>query len=199
MVDTCSITGCDSSANNKGMCWAHYMRVRRTGRAEGIRGDLRKHVVAKTICGHADRKHYAHGLCESCYVTKRAKETESHKKWRLENREKDNAYALAWRNKTIARNPDHFRNKELIRKYRITLDEYSAMLEAQKNRCANSRCTFVMEVGTRGRGKVLVVDHDHVTGKVRGLLCGACNRAAGHAKEDIKRLVGLVEYLERYR
>lgn len=43
----------------------------------------------------------------------------------------------------------------------------------------------------------LTLDHCHVSGLFRGWLCGPCNRALGHAKDDIGRLRKLIAYLER--
>ena len=43
--------------------------------------------------------------------------------------------------------------------------------------------------------KGLVVDHDHKTGEVRGLLCGPCNRALGFLKEDISNFNNAIQYL----
>jgi hypothetical protein len=43
------------------------------------------------------------------------------------------------------------------------------------------------------------VDHDHKTGKIRGVLCARCNLALGHAHEDSLRLRALADYVERHR
>lgn len=43
------------------------------------------------------------------------------------------------------------------------------------------------------------VDHDHSTGKIRGLLCHGCNLALGNLKDDPARISGLYEYLIRAR
>ena len=43
----------------------------------------------------------------------------------------------------------------------------------------------------------IVIDHDHVSGKVRGLLCTPCNLALGHVKDSTKILSDLIGYLER--
>lgn len=40
------------------------------------------------------------------------------------------------------------------------------------------------------------IDHDHLTGKIRGLLCGRCNSAIGLAAESATRLRDLADYLE---
>lgn len=48
-----------------------------------------------------------------------------------------------------------------------------------------------------GSSEKLCVDHDHATGEVRGMLCDLCNKALGHARDDIEILEGLITYLKR--
>lgn len=50
----------------------------------------------------------------------------------------------------------------------------------------------------KGRAGKLHIDHDHKTGKVRGLLCVNCNVALGHAKDSPTRLGQLIAYLKSY-
>lgn len=46
---------------------------------------------------------------------------------------------------------------------------------------------------------IFVVDHDHETGKVRGLLCNSCNVMLGHSKDDVAILQKGIEYLNRMK
>jgi hypothetical protein len=93
-----------------------------------------------------------------------------------------------------AANPRRARAWSLRTKFGIGLTDYEAMLAAQGGRCAVCRTT---ESGDR-RFSTLAVDHDHSTGKVRGLLCALCNRTLGQAKDDPERLMALVTYLLQY-
>lgn len=52
---------------------------------------------------------------------------------------------------------------------------FQAMLRGQNNRCAICSC----ELGT---GHLRHIDHDHVTGQIRGILCNKCNRALHHVE-----------------
>lgn len=45
----------------------------------------------------------------------------------------------------------------------------------------------------------LSIDHDHITGKVRGLLCRACNHLIGNSLEDEEILFKAVEYIRKYK
>jgi uncharacterized CHY-type Zn-finger protein len=45
----------------------------------------------------------------------------------------------------------------------------------------------------------LVVDHDHVTGKVRALLCGNCNTALGLLGDDVARIQRAAEYVNLWK
>ena len=62
---------------------------------------------------------------------------------------------------------DRRHDRYVQRTYGLAEGEYARMLDAQDGRCAMCR--------RRPRTKRLAVDHDHFTGKVRGLLCGVCN------------------------
>jgi len=53
--------------------------------------------------------------------------------------------------------------------YGLTIDSYTALLDKQGERCAICRSP----------DRRLVVDHDHQTGRVRGLLCNRCNNHLG--------------------
>ena len=56
-------------------------------------------------------------------------------------------------------------------------------------------CQICKQVDER---RALSIDHNHSTGKVRGLLCDKCNRAIGLMQENINSLKSAIEYLERY-
>lgn len=73
--------------------------------------------------------------------------------------------------------------------YGITPEEYAALLDRQLGRCAICRAD---SAGGRGGWHV---DHDHNTGKVRGLLCHSCNLGLGHLKDDPALLRAAMEYL----
>lgn len=75
--------------------------------------------------------------------------------------------------------------------YGIGEGDYDRMYAAQGGKCA------ICQRG-KGKSKRLSVDHDHKTGKVRGLLCAACNRwlLGRCARDDVAVLQRAIEYLE---
>ena len=81
--------------------------------------------------------------------------------------------------------------QSLKRLYGITSEEYSEMLESQDGVCAICKCPPSGE----GRKKRLCVDHNHETGKVRGLPFDICRAPAGLLGEDISRLERAVIFL----
>lgn len=72
------------------------------------------------------------------------------------------------------------------------MNDYDRLFSLQKGKCA-----ICMQPQNSSRNKALAVDHDHTTGKVRGLLCDTCNRALGLFKDDIFILSMSIEYLKR--
>lgn len=86
--------------------------------------------------------------------------------------------------KSAQKNPDVRMRRHYRRYYNITLEDVLALRERQAGRCAICR-----------REKKLVVDHDHATGRVRGLLCNGCNRALGYVEDNVETLKSAIEYL----
>ena len=84
--------------------------------------------------------------------------------------------------------PRVYKDRMLRRNYGIGLDSYERLLKMQDGKCAI--CGDIED------GRALAVDHDHVTGKVRGLLCANCNNGLGRFKDDAERLKAAVRYLE---
>lgn len=77
-----------------------------------------------------------------------------------------------------------------IRMYGIDVDDYERMLEEQGGGC--------YLCGKKPEGKrALDIDHDHETGKVRGLLCSNHNRGIGLLGDDITILAKAIQYLAR--
>lgn len=83
------------------------------------------------------------------------------------------------------------------RKYGVNYEQYLKMLKTQDGCCANPGCKAV-EPGAPGRTR-FYIDHDHKTGKIRGLLCHSCNLALGHTKDDVDKLQGLILYLNQHK
>lgn len=76
----------------------------------------------------------------------------------------------------------HYRTRQNVRLYGLAVDDFDRMVIEQCGRCAI--CEQPMEKPA--------IDHDHKTGKVRGLLCGPCNLALGVVED---RLHAVAEYL----
>jgi hypothetical protein len=97
----------------------------------------------------------------------------------------------------------YYRNRETcldrIRKinYKLSGDDYQQMLAAQGSCCAICRGTST--VLRSGRRRQLAVDHDHLSGGVRGLLCNDCNAGLGYFRNDPAFLIAAAAYLKRSR
>ena len=89
---------------------------------------------------------------------------------------------------------DKARRSWLLRTYGITLEEYNKQLELQDGKCAICNC--LPETSFRG---TLGVDHDHITGQVRGLLCRNCNQAIGLLQDSPVVLKQATDYLIKYK
>ena len=147
--------------------------------------------------------------CKSCVLAYGKKYFLEHKKEASEKRkiyntknhdrimEKQKEYAKNHKQDRVAsstkykkNHPEYVANwkhRMRLKKYSITQEEFDLLVKVQNNKCAIC-----------GDTAPLCVDHDHVTGNVRGLLCRACNYSIGAMKDSPERLRSAASYLENH-
>lgn len=74
----------------------------------------------------------------------------------------------------------------VLRQHGMDQTDYLVLLVKQKERCAICRRPSKTRLG---------VDHDHKTGRVRGLLCCACNQGIGYLRDSPRLLMQAIAYL----
>lgn len=89
------------------------------------------------------------------------------------------------------RNPVKWKESRLKKEYNLTIGEYQVLSEVQNHVCA---ICFMPDT----RSNQLVVDHNHVTGEVRGLLCHNCNLGLGNIRESVEIAYSMVDYIIKY-
>jgi hypothetical protein len=124
---------------------------------------------------------------------------EERNRWRKEHPDKVKECLRKWREKNKGYDKEYYaRNHERIKsqhrkigfktriktKYNLTVKEYNEMVKKQNGCCA------ICE-----RRIHLVVDHDHKTGRVRGLLCNSCNTVLGFINDNPAILRRMMQYL----
>jgi hypothetical protein len=155
------------------------------GRSQSDEANAKRSAVMRRIrpagqvtCPHPDKRHYAKGLCSRCY-----------------QEQKDCNTGHAWLKKHPERRKVYNR-RAVLRRHKITPALYEKMWTEQGGRCANTGCRKIFQFATLDHRSGLQIDHDHITGKVRALLCKWCNTALGQMNDDRARLLGLIDYLD---
>lgn len=82
------------------------------------------------------------------------------------------------------------RAKHYRRTFGITIEELEQIFESQNEKCAICQRDMVL------RWKNYQLDHDHETGKIRGILCVNCNTALGTFGDNLAGIMKVVEYLK---
>jgi len=134
-----------------------------------------------------------HNECKICADTYKkqhqknnpTKYSEYSRKYRQNNLEKSKESQRKYRTK----HAESMLNKSFKYRFNITLDDYNKMSEKQ-----NGVCAICGEVN--GKGRRLAVDHNHITGEIRGLLCMKCNVAVGKWGEDMQLFEKTLSYLK---
>lgn len=161
----CSVEGCGRLAACRGWCGMHYARWRRNGTTDLLAQELRRHRHLADEC-----------TVEDCSDVPIAKD--------LCNRHYQEARNAVLRADRAA-NADRYLGYHLNR-YGITVADFKAMWKQQAGRCAICR---------KKQERRLTVDHDHRTGRVRGLLCFNCNIGLGKFQDRARLLERAAAYL----
>jgi len=174
----CNVDGCDRVVKYKGLCSMHYHRQYKHGVFDKPKTRRERLIEnGKSYCPKCDEekeisefnrdKHTAFGIAIYCRECSKTKSNGRYKNFKREHR-----------------------NVSLKSRYGISVDEYDKLLIEQKNRC------WICGKETN-KGRLMCVDHDHVTGKVRGLLCTKCNLGLGKFNDDVRLLERAIKYLKK--
>lgn len=162
-------------------CKVIYNRKRRELRAAGVIPVKEIYHKTCTICNKTKtvseffkEAASANGYSSKCKECK----TKQTYKWREVNKDKYNETAR----KHNRANYQHSR----LQRYKLSIEQYSAMLEEQDHVCAVCK-------KEPPEGRPLAVDHDHTTNAVRGALCYKCNRDMV-VLDDAEHMAKLLEY-----
>lgn len=151
--------------------------------------------IKNAIC-HPDKRNVGFGLCKNCYE-KHLRETnldyaerqrENHRDWGKLNKDRIRANGLKYVSQTIDRIRKRNWVLNLEKDFGMSEEDYNVLYSKQDGRCA------ICNKEVRYR---LVVDHNHTTGKVRGLLCRQYNLLLGLLNDDIGKTKSVIAYLER--
>lgn len=202
MDKTCSVEGCPSGVRARGLCVKHYNRLIRKGSTD----DKRKNAGgAPCIVEGCDKPRRAFGRCDTHYRATRPKHRapiegrsckfcgkpippEARVTRQFCDRQCKEAEVIASGRAQKATRKSYYKTL-----YGLTQEQMDQMLSRQGGGCAICGATT-----WTGKHPVPVVDHDHATGKVRGMLCSECNQGLGKFKDDIAVMEKAIEYLRAH-
>lgn len=165
----CAFDGCDGAHHSRGWCEKHYKQQRRINGFNGI-------SCTNDACNSPA---LSRGLCNKHYQAEKKTGKYGFKACVIESCDgMELARGYCSKHYAVSKN------------YNITAERFEEMLVEQNNVCA------ICKRGPNGRRDKLHIDHNHVTGKVRGLLCHSCNVSIGHFNDDIDMLQSAINYLE---
>lgn len=111
--------------------------------------------------------------CKKCEIARAVK-------WQTKNPERKKELCDRWHRD----HPHH----HLLKSYGVTPEEYERRFSEQNGLCAICKLNLPK----------LAIDHDHRTGKVRGLLCRKCNAGIGMLGDSFERLLKAASYLRKH-
>ena len=135
---------------------------------------------------------------EKYNIENKEKLKEKRKEFDLLNKEQIKAYRKEYY-QTLSK--EKKKDRDLKSKYGIDVARYEEMLKEQENKCACCGVSLeeLSEKYPNSFHKALVVDHDHETGKVRGLLCSSCNTLIGYLEKRKELIPKAYDYIEKHK
>lgn len=194
----CAIEGCDRERRRGGWCEGHWRRWKKKGDpgthpVAPLRGSsfpkggpcpfcdkvlMSRHTLRAHVMNfHADQCGFECPECHLRFYEERG--LNSHRAFKHPDADRPDTQDIQRRNQRYN-----------LRKFGLTPEAYVALVEAQGGGCA------VCGVERCGDGRRLHVDHDHTTGRVRGVLCAECNTSLGKMRDDPSLLRRLADYAE---
>lgn len=131
------------------------------------------------VCG-STREFRKDGITRFCRTCQR----KSHQKYKKTAKGKQKSKRHRTKNK------EYYRLYHIQRTYGLTKEEYDSLLTLQQNVCAICETSFAKAQPN--------VDHNHITGEVRGLLCSSCNQGIGQFRENTTTLRKAIGYINSY-
>ena len=106
---------------------------------------------------------------------------------------------ICWKERVSKKAPKRTKEKRkdyyLKAKYNTSWEEFSNLFTKQHGKCCICNKDLSVFAETSDYSNVACVDHNHTTGKIRGLLCNHCNTAIGLLKEDPELFKQAISYL----
>ena len=151
----------------------------------------------KSSADYGNDKRNLDGKKSDCKECEAAKSRE----WRKANPEKTIELGRKSAKKWLESHPNEAKvndKRQKLKQYNLTLEQFNALYEAQAGLCAICGLPEKQLHYRSHQVRLLSVDHNHATGKVRQLLCSRCNTTLGLIGEDTELLKEMISYIEKW-
>jgi len=202
-IEGCKIEGCNREVKVKGMCKPHYVAA---WKKENVSIEKREgNDLYNVWCSKAKNRSIEWGSFERFKQDVGAAPGESYRLTRLDKKlpwGADNVeWAKVWVPVREDESPQEYSKRAIQahkrrEKYGVDSEMYDRMYKSQNGLC--KLCQSPERSKISGTQLALAVDHDHKTGRVRGLLCTMCNMALGSFRDDVDVIKSAIQYLEHH-
>jgi hypothetical protein len=189
----CQVDGCTRPHKARGLCQTHYAQYIRGVELTPIRSRVREKPPECVEEGCAEPVK-SKGLCKMHYQRLLR---HGHTRYRDRKKPAKQCTIDGCDNIMYAKNlcHQHYIKQLKWQAYGVDAERYQEMLREQGGVCAICNQRETVAARASGKRRDLSVDHNHVTGAVRALLCSACNTAIGLFNEDPALLDRAKSYL----